>query len=191
VKKGAPFKGSQPKGDASGKPRGACFNCNGVGHSSKDCPKLKLGNGASKVIALTSNLGQGECNRLIFLKGKLSKREVLCLLDTGASHNFTTQESAQRMGLPLEELKAPIEVHFADGVPHPIKFQAKDVPLQLGNWRGNVATPLWTSVGVKPNTWKSWRLGVFRDSRMLRARQQGAKHLALRCSWCHWKGLET
>jgi hypothetical protein len=26
---------------------------------------------------------------------------------------------------------------------------------------------------------------------MFRARQQGAKHLALGCSWCHWKGLET
>jgi len=84
VKKGAPFKGSQPKGDVNGKPRGACFNCNEVGHYSKDCPKLKLGNGASKVIALTSNLGQGECNRLIFLKGKFSKQEVLCLLDIGA-----------------------------------------------------------------------------------------------------------
>ncbi len=54
-----------------------------------------------------------------------------------------------------------------------------------------VATPLWPSVGVKPNTWKSGRLGVFRDSRMFRSRQQGVKHLALRCSWCHWKGLET
>jgi hypothetical protein len=54
-----------------------------------------------------------------------------------------------------------------------------------------VATPLWPSVGVKPNTWKSWGLGVLRDSRMFRARQQGAKHLALGCSWCHWKGLET
>jgi hypothetical protein len=35
------------------------------------------------------------------------------------------------------------------------------------------------------------RFGVLRDSRMFRARQQGAKHLALGCSWCHWKGLET
>jgi hypothetical protein len=61
---------------------------------------------------------------------------------------------------------------------------------QMSNTYG-VATPLWPSVGVKPNTWKSWRLGVFRDSRMFRARQQGAKHLALGCSWCHWKGLET
>jgi len=107
-----------------------------VGHYSKDCPKFKLGNGASKVITLTSNLGQGGCNRLIFLKGKLFKQEVLCLLDTGASH--ITQESAKRMGFPLEELKAPIELHFADGIPHPTKLQAKDVPLQLGNWRGKV-----------------------------------------------------
>jgi hypothetical protein len=42
------------------------------------------------------------------------------------------------MGLHLEELKAPIEVHFADGIPHPTTLQAKEVPLQLGNWRGKV-----------------------------------------------------
>jgi hypothetical protein len=42
------------------------------------------------------------------------------------------------MELQLEELKAPIEMHFADGVPHPTTWQAKDVPLQLRNWRGKV-----------------------------------------------------
>jgi hypothetical protein len=42
------------------------------------------------------------------------------------------------MELQLEELKAPIEVHFADGVPHVTTLQAKEVPLQLGNWRGKV-----------------------------------------------------
>jgi hypothetical protein len=26
---------------------------------------------------------------------------------------------------------------------------------------------------------------------MFRVRQQGPKHLALRCSCCHWKGLEA
>jgi len=36
-----------------------------------------------------------------------------------------------------------------------------------------------------------WGLGVLRDSRMFRVRQQRPKHLALRCSWCHWKGLEV
>ncbi len=120
------------------KPTGACFNCNEMGHYSKDCPKSKVGNGGSKVIALNTNLAQGECNRLIFLKGKTAKRNVLCLLATWASHNFITQESVERMELHLKELKAPIEVHFADGVPHPTKFQVKGVPLQLGNWRGKV-----------------------------------------------------
>ncbi len=59
-------------------------------------------------------------------------------MDTGASHNFITHESIERMELPLEELKAPIKVHFADGVPHPTTLQAKEVPLQLGNWRRKV-----------------------------------------------------
>jgi predicted aspartyl protease len=100
--------------------------------------KSKMGNGGSKVIAFNANLTQGECNQLIFLKGKIVKRDMLCLLDTGASHNFITQESAERMELHLEEFKAPIKVHFADGVPHPTTLQAKEVPLQLGNWRGKV-----------------------------------------------------
>jgi len=54
-----------------------------------------------------------------------------------------------------------------------------------------VATPLWPSVAMKPNTWKSWKFGVLWDSRMFRAQQQDPKHLALRRSWYRWKGLET
>jgi hypothetical protein len=42
------------------------------------------------------------------------------------------------MELQLEELKAPIEVHFRDGVPHATTLQTRDVPFQLGNWRGKV-----------------------------------------------------
>jgi hypothetical protein len=33
-----------------------------------------------------------------------------------------------------------------------------------------VATPLWPSVGVKPNTWKSCEFGILWDSRMFKAR---------------------
>ncbi len=126
MKKKVPFKRNQPKGDISGKLKGACFNCNKMGHYSKDCPKSKAGNGGSKVIAFNANLAQVECNQLISLKAKIAKRNVLCLLDTWASHNFITRESAERMEPHLEELKAPIEVHFADGVPHPITLQAKE-----------------------------------------------------------------
>jgi hypothetical protein len=54
-----------------------------------------------------------------------------------------------------------------------------------------VATLTWSSVGGEAQHLEKWGFGVLRDSRMFRARQQGAKHLALGCSWCHWKGLET
>ncbi len=90
MKKGALFKGSQPKEDFGVKPKGACFNCNEMGHYSKDCPKSKSRSASSKVLALNANLAQPECNRLIFLKGQIVKRDVLCLLDTWASHNFIT-----------------------------------------------------------------------------------------------------
>jgi hypothetical protein len=40
-------------------------------------------------------------------------------------YNFITKESVERMELHLEELKAPIEVHFVDGVPHPSTSQAR------------------------------------------------------------------
>ncbi len=109
-----------------------------MGHYSKSYPKPKLRNGGSKVIALITNLAQGECNHFIFLKGKVFKWEVLCLLDIGASHNSITQKNVERMEFRLEEFKAPIEVHFTDGVPHPITLQARDVPLQFPNWRGMV-----------------------------------------------------
>jgi hypothetical protein len=74
---------NQPKEDASGKPKGMCFNCNEMGHYSKICPKPKPRNGGSNVITLTANLVQGECNCLIFLKGKVFKWDVLYLLDIG------------------------------------------------------------------------------------------------------------
>ncbi len=66
-----------------------------------------------------------------------------------------------------------------------------DLTITTSPLTSSVATLTWPSVGVKPNTWKSWGLGVLRDSRMFRARQQDPKHLALGCSWCHWKGLEA
>jgi hypothetical protein len=120
-----------------------------VGHYSKDCPKSKSGVGSSKVLVLNATLAQKEGNRLIFLKGKISKRDILCLLDTGVSHNFMTQESTERMELHLEELKAPIEVHFADGAPHPTTLQTKGMPLQLGNWRGKVDLLVSTLGGIE------------------------------------------
>jgi hypothetical protein len=51
--------------------------------------------------------------------------------------------------------------------------------------------PTLAKCGGEAQHFQSWGFGVLRDSRMFRARQQGPKHLALRCSWFHWKGLEA
>jgi hypothetical protein len=52
-------------------------------------------------------------------------------------------------------------------------------------------TPTLAKCGGEAQHLEKLELGVLRDSQMFRARQQGEKHLALGCSWCHWKGLET
>jgi hypothetical protein len=61
-----------------------------------------------------------------------------------------------------------------------------------GQWKEkeNVATPLWAKCEGEAHTPKSWELGVLRDSQKFRAQVEGPKHLAVGCSWCHWKGLE-
>jgi hypothetical protein len=53
------------------------------------------------------------------------------------------------MEFKLEELKAPIEVHFANGVPHLITLQARGVPLQLGNWKRKVDLLVSTLMGME------------------------------------------
>jgi hypothetical protein len=53
------------------------------------------------------------------------------------------------MELQLEELKAFIEVHFVNGVPHPTTLQARNVPLQLRDWRRKVDLLVSTLGGMK------------------------------------------
>jgi hypothetical protein len=45
--------------------------------------------------------------------------------------------------------------------------------------------PTLAKCGGEAQLSQSWGLGVLRDSRMFRVRQQGPKLLALRRSWCH------
>jgi len=42
---------------------------------------------------------------------------------------FHNPRECRKNGAPMEEFKAPIEVHFVDGVPYPTTLRAKDVPL--------------------------------------------------------------
>jgi hypothetical protein len=65
-----------------------------------------------------------------------------------------------------------------------------DLPTHIENL-GNVfisvecRNPTLAECGGEAQHLEKVGIGVLRDSRMFRARQQGPKHLALRCSWCH------
>jgi hypothetical protein len=67
------------------------------------------------------------------------------------------------------------------------------IPLQFQPFAplGFCRNPNLAKCGCEAQHLEKWGFGVLRDSRMFRARQQGAKHLAYGCSWCHWKGFET
>jgi hypothetical protein len=54
----------------------------------------------------------------------------------------------------------------------------------------NCRNPTLGEVGGWNSPSQSWGFGVLRDSRIFSVRQQGPKHVALRCSWCHWKVLK-
>jgi hypothetical protein len=62
---------------------------------------------------------------------------------------------------------------------------------KLDNHRMWVSQPHFGQVWGWNSHSQSWGFGVLRDSRMFRVQQQGPKHLALGCFWCHWKGLEV
>jgi hypothetical protein len=76
-KKGAPWKRGQSQRIIYWKFEKAMFQCNGMGHDSKNCPKLKQGNFYSKVIFLFINLAWGENNHFIFLNCKITKHNFL------------------------------------------------------------------------------------------------------------------
>jgi hypothetical protein len=80
------------------------------------------------------------------------------------------QASETRPEEPVEDLVAPSE---SIGEEEPNSRENQDEPkvgleseeeqrssVLFTPEQLDVATPLWPSVGVKPNTWKSWRLGV-------------------------------
>jgi hypothetical protein len=72
-----------------------------------------------------------------------------------------------------------------------IEVGYKNLSHKIRSGNVHVATPLLAKCGGEAQHLEKLGFGVLRDSRMFRARQQGPKHLALGCYWCHWKGLET
>jgi hypothetical protein len=87
-----------------------------MGNYSKDCPKPKLNNGGSKINTLTTNLAQGECNCLIFLKGKVSKRDVLCLFGHMGFPQLHNSKKCQKDGAPVGRAQGSPSHHIVSKI---------------------------------------------------------------------------
>ncbi len=65
------------------------------------------------------------------------------------------------------------------------------LPHELHLQEGCCRNPTLAKCGGEAQHLEKVGIGVLRDSRKFRRRFGRPKHLALGCSWCHWKGLKT
>jgi hypothetical protein len=144
-------------------------------------------------------------NTLInFLKGNVpipvtsssSSMSAGCQICKGGDHIATTcprlnepRPKCAKCGMPHRTENCGMKCSFCAGLGHSEDRcwkKPKDGKVHLG-----CRNPTLAKCGGEAQHLEKSGVGVLRDSRMFRARQQGEKHLALGCSWCHWKGLET
>ncbi|GAV73841.1 gag-asp_proteas domain-containing protein [Cephalotus follicularis] len=131
-----------------------CFLCDGP-HRARDCPrKEKLnalvtgemgssepdGEGLTRVnlIQLLSTIREVAQAKpfpgLLYVKVVLNSAEIYAMIDTGASHNFVNERIVGKLGLKVEKHNSKIKVVNADA--RPVQGVARDVPLQVGTWKG-------------------------------------------------------
>ncbi|KAF2281634.1 hypothetical protein GH714_043938 [Hevea brasiliensis] len=72
----------------------------------------------------------------LFVQASLGGKEVRALVDTGASDNFLKFEEAQRLGIRYTPEMGWLKA--VNSNPSPIHGVARDVPVKLGEWHGNL-----------------------------------------------------
>lgn len=131
-------------------PKGGCFVCKGP-HAMNNCPMLgslctileggevveteakhigsvQLLNALkAKPISTSSNKG------FMYVEASINGRVIKAMVDTGATHNFSTENEAKRLGLHgtgwMKTMNA--SARRLNGI-------AKDAELSLGTWKGRV-----------------------------------------------------
>ena len=146
----------QKSSESSNKPKNTsgCFICNGP-HRARDCPKKE------KINAFVSETSQEDAGNdidavssrmaplqlllnvltvdkpmqrgLMYVAAKVNGKDVLALLDTGATHNFVAASRSTDYGLAVE--RSTSQVKALNSVAQPIGGVAKAV-LQVGEWEG-------------------------------------------------------
>lgn len=124
-----------------------CYKCKKKGHYQRDCkwrkPFNKLNNveslsvetntASSKIVELNS-MSESKSNRyeLIRLNGKLNGKEVKCLVDSGATHNFVRKDVIGNLKLSLKT-DGSDEVKLANGNSMAAIGRLENVKLMLNN----------------------------------------------------------
>jgi len=137
-------------------PKLACYICKGP-HLMKDCPKLgslsamveehetktheeeemsRMGSLQlltaleAKTTPTTSRKG------LMYVEAMVNGKPTQALVDTGATHNFVTEDEARRLG--LRWTKGDGWLKAANARAQPLNGVARGVRLRLGTWEGQV-----------------------------------------------------
>ena len=64
---------------------------------------------------------------LLYLEAQIKRKNVSCLVDTGATHSFMSPKLARELGLPMRRAGKPINMRFAKGEP----YESKEVALHV------------------------------------------------------------
>ncbi|XP_031106210.1 uncharacterized protein LOC116010851 [Ipomoea triloba] len=134
----------------------ACFVCKGP-HPMRDCPKLgslsaileqheakmQEEEEASKMGSLqllnalnAKTMPTTKSKGLMYVEALINGKPTKALVDTGATHNFMTEEEARRLGLHWTKGEGWLKTVNARA--QPLHGTARGVELGLGTWRGLV-----------------------------------------------------
>ncbi|KAK8948956.1 hypothetical protein KSP39_PZI005193 [Platanthera zijinensis] len=134
-------------------PKGGCFLCKGP-HAMSSCPKAGMlsamveGDAAATEEGTSAQMGSLQllnalnvkpspaAKGLMFVEAKANGKVTKALLDTGATHNFMTEQEAKRLGLHVS--KGDGWLKTVNGVARPLQGASRGVELQIGTWKGQV-----------------------------------------------------
>uniref|UniRef100_A0A3Q7EX39 CCHC-type domain-containing protein n=1 Tax=Solanum lycopersicum TaxID=4081 RepID=A0A3Q7EX39_SOLLC len=86
------------------------------------------------IAALASKPASVRPRESLFVDAKLNGKDVRIIVDTGATHNFVTEQKAKELGLSYVASKTKLKT--VNATPTTVHGFAPKVPIELGEWTG-------------------------------------------------------